>query len=321
MVEIDDAGVAHLRFGNGDEGRQPEAGASFSARYRVGNGPAGNVGRRLYQLPRFPKLTEGTGALLPRNPLAAAGGTAPEAAADVRHGRPVRAFAMCWSGQSLPTDYTTLARQTTPGDRPKPARPIIPGHPPRQAQEEEPANLCRCPPDFCLIPFTPLQNARGTLCWNGSWYEARVASTRWAPRPPMLELLAEVDAYLTRYRRIGHDLAVTPARYCRLDLGLSICVKPLYLQAQVAALLRQCLGTGVLPDGTLALFNPDRLTFGQAVYLSPIIAAAQSIPGVLEVQVTRLAPLVPGRPPPRQLARQRPRNGHADPGPERDRSA
>ncbi len=113
------------------------------------------------------------------------------------------------------------------------------------------------------------------------------------------EVLAEVDAYLTRYRRIGHDVSVTPASYVPLDLGLSICVKPLYLRAQVEALLRQRLGTGVLPDGTLGLFNPDRLTFGQAVYLSPIVAAAQSIPGVLEVQVTRLARLIPGRPPPR----------------------
>ena len=82
--------------------------------------------------------------------------------------------------------------------------------------------------------------------------------------------------------------------------GSSICVKPLvYLQAQVAALLSQLLGTGVaMPNGKLALFNPDRLTFGQAVYLSPIVAAAQSIRGVLEVQVTRLARLVPGRPAP-----------------------
>jgi hypothetical protein len=112
------------------------------------------------------------------------------------------------------------------------------------------------------------------------------------------ELLAEIDAYLAPYGRIGYDLAVTAANYVSLDLGLSICVKPLYLQAQVAALLSQLLGTGVLPNGKLALFNPDRLTFGQAVYLSPIVAAAQSIAGVLEVQVTRLARLVPGRPAP-----------------------
>jgi hypothetical protein len=59
-------------------------------------------------------------------------------------------------------------------------------------------------------------------------------------------------------------------------------------------MLRRLLGTGLLADGTRALFNPDRLTFGQGVYLSPIVAAAQSIPGVMEVQVTRLARLLAG---------------------------
>ncbi|MEO6740825.1 MAG: putative baseplate assembly protein, partial [Chthoniobacteraceae bacterium] len=41
VVEIDDEGRAHLRFGDGDSGRKPDAGLIFSARYRVGNGPAG----------------------------------------------------------------------------------------------------------------------------------------------------------------------------------------------------------------------------------------------------------------------------------------
>src|SRR5258708_33357888 len=43
VVEIDNDGRAHLRFGDGDLGRLPEAGMEFFARYRVGNGTAGNV--------------------------------------------------------------------------------------------------------------------------------------------------------------------------------------------------------------------------------------------------------------------------------------
>ncbi len=41
VVEIDDDGDAHLRFGDGDEGRMPEAGTVFEASYRIGNGPSG----------------------------------------------------------------------------------------------------------------------------------------------------------------------------------------------------------------------------------------------------------------------------------------
>jgi hypothetical protein len=301
VVEVDDVGVVHLRFGNGDEGREPEAGATFSARYRIGNGPTGNVGPEAICYVIFREINEGTGALAPRNPLAATGGTAPEAVADVRMIAPY-GFRDVLERAVTADDYATLARDNARrlAERSKLSRPTPPPPPalPRQDQEEEPPEPMPLPPDLCLIPFAPLQNARGTLCWNGSWYEARVALDPRGSESADPELLAEVDAYLAPYGRIGYDLTVTGAAYAALDLGLSICVKPLYLRAQVQALLRQRLGTDLLPDGSLALFNPDRLTFGEAVYLSPIIATAQTIPGVMEVQVTRLDRLVPGRAPP-----------------------
>jgi hypothetical protein len=301
VVEVDDVGVVHLRFGNGDEGREPEAGATFSARYRIGNGPTGNVGPEAICYVIFREINEGTGALAPRNPLAATGGTAPEAVADVRMIAPY-GFRDVLERAVTADDYATLARDNARrlAERSKLSRPTPPPPPalPRQDQEEEPREPMPLPPDLCLIPFAPLQNARGTLCWNGSWYEARVALDPRGSESADPELLAEVDAYLAPYGRIGYDLTVTGAAYAALDLGLSICVKPLYLRAQVQALLRQRLGTDLLPDGSLALFNPDRLTFGEAVYLSPIIATAQTIPGVMEVQVTRLDRLVPGRAPP-----------------------
>ena len=46
VAEIDDDGRAQLRFGDGELGRMPaRRGARSSAAYRIGNGPAGNVGR------------------------------------------------------------------------------------------------------------------------------------------------------------------------------------------------------------------------------------------------------------------------------------
>ena len=44
VVEMDDDGYAHIRFGDGNLGRMPDAGTAFRANYRTGNGPAGNVG-------------------------------------------------------------------------------------------------------------------------------------------------------------------------------------------------------------------------------------------------------------------------------------
>lgn len=80
VVEIDSDGTAWLRFGDDVHGRAPDPGEAFTATYRVGNGPAGNVGAEA--------VTAVTGAgtlvLTVRNPLPAAGGTGPEPADLVR---------------------------------------------------------------------------------------------------------------------------------------------------------------------------------------------------------------------------------------------
>jgi hypothetical protein len=188
--------------------------------------------------------------------------------------------------------------------------PPVPVADPREAEEEEgPPPEAPLPTDLCLIPFEPLQNAKCTLRWTGSWYEALVAVDPLGTETASSELLAEIDAYLEPFRRIGHDLAVSAPDYVALDLGLSICVAANYLRGQIEATLLSILGTGVLPNGKLGLFNPDNLTFGQGVYTSPIIAAVQSVPGVVEVELTRLAPYLPGTPAPTTKQDDVPKNG------------
>lgn len=78
VVETDNDGRAHLRFGGGELGRMPEACMIFTARYRVGNGPAGNVGADTITTVLFRKEPLSGLTLRPRNPLPARGGTAPE---------------------------------------------------------------------------------------------------------------------------------------------------------------------------------------------------------------------------------------------------
>ena len=47
------------------------------------------------------------------------------------------------------------------------------------------------------------------------------------------------------------------------------------------------VGSGVLPDGRLAAFHPDNFSFGQPVYLSRIVAAAQAVEGIEAVSVLK----------------------------------
>lgn len=312
VAEIDDDGRAHLRFGNGDEGRVPDATTAFQARYRVGNGRSGNVGAETIAHLVFRSLTEGAGAIVPRNPLPASGGTAPEPVSEVRAFAPY-ALRDVLERAVTADDYAALAAdddrrlaerarllRTTPAFTTPLVPPAIapPLDDPRAGDEEEPGEPAALP-DLCLIPFHRLQSAKGALRWTGSWYEASVALDPRGVESADAELIAEIEAYLEPYRRIGHDLGVQGARYVPLDLGLSVCVAPGYLRGQVEAMALAALGTGVLADGTLAAFNPDALTFGQGIRMSPIVAAVQRIPGVMEVQVTRLTRYVLGSAPPR----------------------
>jgi predicted phage baseplate assembly protein len=75
VVETEDDARAFIRFGDGATGRRPAADAALTARYRIGNGSAGNVGadtltRLVAQDPRIAAV---------RNPLPAAGGADPHA--------------------------------------------------------------------------------------------------------------------------------------------------------------------------------------------------------------------------------------------------
>ena len=73
-VEVQDDGVARLRFGDGVHGRQPEDDTVFNATYRAGSGVSGNVGAAaIAHLVMTPAIA--IDAI--DNPLPAFGGTGP----------------------------------------------------------------------------------------------------------------------------------------------------------------------------------------------------------------------------------------------------
>ncbi len=133
-----------------------------------------------------------------------------------------------------------------------------------------------------------LQRAAAQLAWTGSWFEARVGVDPWGTEDPPAKLLADTRAGLRPYRRMGHDLAVTTAAYVPIEVELNVCVLPHYVRGDIRGSLLQLLGSGTAPDGQPAFFNPDRLTFGGGVYVSALVAAAQSVAGVESAVVTTL---------------------------------
>jgi predicted phage baseplate assembly protein len=108
VLETEDDGTAWLRFGDGVLGRRPEPDSVFTARYRVGNGPAGNVAAdRIVVVLRDGQVDPG---LMARNPLPARGGVAPEPLADVRVLAP-RAFRTELMRAITVEDYAALAQR------------------------------------------------------------------------------------------------------------------------------------------------------------------------------------------------------------------
>lgn len=84
VVESDPARGTRLRFGGDDRGKAPGPGQSFAAVFRVGGGPAGNIG-----LDSLNRAVTGLGGLeWVRNPLPASGGEAAETPEEIRRYAP-----------------------------------------------------------------------------------------------------------------------------------------------------------------------------------------------------------------------------------------
>jgi hypothetical protein len=262
VVEIDDEGVAHLRFGDGETGRMPEAGMVFSATYRVGGGVAGNVGAETISQIVWPGgLTLNGVTLKARNPLAARGGTAPELIAQAKLFAP-RAFRKELQRAITAEDYAAIVMREFPAQ---------------------------------------VQRAGAELRWTGGWYSARVAIDPRGALEASPALLESIRRRLRRDRRMGHDVQVVGAHYVPIAIAMKICVEPHYLRGHVEAALLDIFQSGLRSDGDPGFFHPDNLTFGDPIYLSRLVAAAQVVEGVESVQVTKLERLFVG--PNRELER------------------
>ena len=233
VLEIERDGTAFLRFGDGQYGQAPETGANFRARYRVGNGSTGNIGRdTLAHI-----LTNVPGVMEVRNPLPAAGGENPETMEHIRQQAP---FAFRTQLRAVTEDdYGTMAAQ-------------------------DPA----------------IREARGTLRWTGSWYTAFVSLHTQVEGGPDPALLAAMTSRMNLLRMAGVDLAVEGAVIVGLRIEMNICVDPAFFQADVRNALLQLFTTGNLCTGQPGILNPDNFTFGETIYASPLVAAAQSVEGV-----------------------------------------
>ncbi len=252
VAEAEDDGTTRLRFGDGVNGRQPAADMTFRATYRVGNGTAGNVGAEAITHIGLPVgyANDGGGYTFKvHNPFPARGGVDPEPLEDVRRLAP-DAFAADLRRVVVPDDYVRVVGR-------------------RFAEVQRAAAVVRP------------SGGRDTVTVLVDFY-GRVPDGR---RPG---LLTEITTFLAGYRQIGQRVVVREAESVPLDVEVRVTLRPDALRGPATAALRDALSSRALADGRRGFFHPDNLTFGQSVAKSRLVAAAQAVPGVESVEVTRL---------------------------------
>ncbi|WP_369255310.1 putative baseplate assembly protein [Geodermatophilus amargosae] len=272
VVEPDDEGAAHLRFGDGESGARPEPGTRMLVSYRTGGGAAGNVGYGAIRHVVLRGEVRGGQITGVSNPLPAQGGTPPEPVEEVRLRAP-HAFRARLERAVVAEDYAAIVLRDFPSLVQRAVATMTTE--PRTAQEAP---------------------ARKTTARKAAARKApamhTVVTVRIDPLgspPDVPALCAEIGKHLDRHRRIGHTVRVEPPRYVPLDLVVEAGLLPGHQPGAVRAGLQDRLSDRVLPDGTRGFFHPDALTFGDPVAISALLGAVHAVPGVAWGRITRLA--------------------------------
>jgi hypothetical protein len=260
VAEIDNAGEARLRFGDDQYGRRPSGADGAMARFRIGNGRAGNIG---------------AGALVhvvepdPGDPLDPANPGVALSLADVE-----RVY------QPLP------ARLGADAESIEEVRQLAP----EAFRALQFRAVTEADWDEVALRHPAVAAAKSSSHWTGSWHTVFVAvhprdagNLKRLPgggmelRPAFARA---VKAHLTRFKLAGYDLSVRAAIYVPLEIEIRLCVARGHFRGDVIAAVARVLSDSEYADGTHGFFHPLTLGFGSPVYLSRLYEAIEAVEGL-----------------------------------------
>jgi predicted phage baseplate assembly protein len=240
-----------LRFGDDILGARPLVGTKFLATLRIGNGSAGNIGADTLAHLISATMTDPAAVIAVGNPLPAKGGLDPETIEQVR--------------QNAPSAFRIQERAVTPADY-------------------EEIAIRKELRDRCGID---VQRAAATPRWTGSWHTMFITADRLGGAGVEPDFEKKLRGCLERFRMAGEDLEINEPQYVSLEIEVAVCIKPGYYFSDVKKAMMDIFSDAILPNNQRGLFHPDNLSFGQTVYLSSLIAAAQGVEGVDSVMVRK----------------------------------
>lgn len=135
----------------------------------------------------------------------------------------------------------------------------------------------------CALRHPLVANALAIPRWTGAWQTVLLYIDRRGGLPVDAAFSADLLVFLERFRLMGFDIALRPARPAPLELKLRVCARAGALRSAVGQRVRQALRPFGPPDGSPGFFHPDRFTFGTPLYLSALVAAVMAVPGVESV--------------------------------------
>ena len=249
VVEIDDNGIASIRFGDDEHGRKPialekdddnnlDGNLEFYTKFRVGNGQVGNVGANSLGM----IVSDNKGITSIRNPMTARGGADPE---------PIMR-----AQQMAPNSFQKQQRAVTENDYTE----ILEKHP-------------------------DIQKAKATIRWTGSWHTVFVTIDRFGGLDVDESFKEKILAYLEKYRLAGYDLEVVHPSYLPINIILRIYVLPDQYRESVRERLLEEFSNRKLSSKKNGFFHPDNFTFGQSLFLSQLYKAALDVDGVASVEI------------------------------------
>ena len=265
VAEVNNNGQAILRFGDDQYGRRPIGTQRTRARYRIGNGTEGNIGREslvhvVEPDPAEPLDPANPGAPLVfasvesvYQPLVAHLGTLQESIEEVRQKAPEAFRAVQFRAVTV-EDWEEVA-----------------------------------------LRHSGVAAAKARFRWTGSWHTVFVAVH---PRDEsnlvrlpgggvtlQTEFSAEITAHLKRFKLAGYDLKVRAANYVPLEIEIQLCVTPGHFRGDILEAVSRRLSNKRFADGSRGFFHLLEFTFGESVYLSRLYAAINEIQGVESASV------------------------------------
>lgn len=132
--------------------------------------------------------------------------------------------------------------------------------------------------------YEDVQNAVARIYWTGSWATTFIYVQRKGGRAVTDDYRQELLDHMNDFRLIGSDLEISGPQYVPLEIVLTVYVDSGHSKNVVRGELHLVFSNVMFADGASGFFYPGNFTFGQPVYLSQVIAAAMSVPGVMRVE-------------------------------------